>query len=122
MRSFEEEQMLLDGGIAETTNSVKSTPIGTIGDPWQQNDPNLPKLTSEERKEAWNQAMENVRNQEPLNRVYETSDFAQGLTQGRLLERMAIKLAVQNEIARLKEADPENVEFIQGAYAALKIV
>jgi hypothetical protein len=101
-----------------STNSVKSTPIGTIGDPWQKNDPNLPKLNEEERKKAWSQAMENVRNQEPLQRVYDTSDFAQGIEQGRLLERMRIRLAIDNEIKRVSEPMLVDREYLDGLNVA----
>lgn len=100
----------------ETTNYTQPEPIATIGEITDS------QLTPEERKAAWEQSMDYIRNQEPLNRVYDNSDFAQGLAQGRLLERMAIRIAVQNEIARLKEVDPENAEFIKGAYASLKVV
>jgi hypothetical protein len=36
------------------------------------------------------EAAEYAKNQPPLNRVYETSDFAQGIAQGRYLERERI--------------------------------
>lgn len=96
-------------------------PIGKIGDIWKHDDPTLPKLSQEDYQEAWNQAMENVRNQEPLQRVYDSSDYAQGIEQGRLLERMRIRLAIEQEIKRVSEPMLVDREYLDGLNAAYNL-
>jgi hypothetical protein len=100
----------------ETTNYTQPKPIGTIGEITDS------QLTPEERQAAWEQSMEYVRNQEPLNRVYETSDFAQGIARGRRTERIIILNLLSEEIKRVSEPMMVDKEYLDGISAAIHIV
>lgn len=79
-----------------------------------------PEPYSEPSKEEWETAGEKIRNQEPLNTVYESSDFKQGLNRGVWMTVNHILGALRQEIKDVSEPMMVDKEYIDGLERAIE--